>query len=846
MINFAALEENIANHGQTIGDLGSTLRRLETQVATLVSKAVVSEFESRSAEAQAKMQRAIDQLNVTLSAQAGVVEQMPTIQAELVGRMTEIETRLSTDLSELNQKVLSRFGSLEGDVHKKCNEADVEKMRIDVAGRVKHDEMGEMQSLVSRVRDEAANRIDSVSDRTFAMRKELDAALDSMRHANTQIKARIDERTVSLEEQGKASAAFLARSEKALSSKVATEELHRVTEAWEGQLTELRAVLQAQMDVVRNRAERGSEDFQSVVDKISSVAMRHELEPLGEHIASMQTELGRLSVDVGGKAEEAVVAARIDSLAAQQAEHTLAIGSKADAAELDARHASSSRETVDAIASLREATDQLGASIGSVDESVKRVAAQAHLKAETRDVRDMMGMIEGVQEQVTGLKTELQGTLKALETWIVEQNKKKSTKDVKPQPRPPDSQPASANPSPRQPQGIPANRSRPQPGQPGQWPPSQQQQQLQLSQQQMYPQQQMQMQLPQQQMQMQLPQQQQQMQMQFSQQQQQQMQMQQMQQQQMQMQQMQMQQLQPLPPSAMVATPHAPAELLPAPQTSEVVACSAGCVTSEAPSELAAAADARAPAEVSDPSEVAAQGAPSGARGADGSGNAAATEGARSQQVLKQRVGELERQMAGLQALLLQSPSQPRQHAAGGKPTGGGGPAKPAPPPQESPFANEFTVSSTAVAAAMPYGASAAVDASGAFVLPTPGPGYGASAGPPRAAHKKAAAGPQGSTVSSQHMATKREDGSQGRRGGEGGGANSKVDGPPFRSQGDRKQWLLQEKRRWLVEMRLGRRADATDGETDHPPAEKLPPISHGSGSLPSDAAHGVAHGGDL
>jgi hypothetical protein len=45
---------------------------------------------------------------------------------------------------------------------------------------------------------------------------------------------------------------------------------------------------------------------------------------------------------------------------------------------------------------------------------------------------------------------------------------------------------------------------------------------------------------------------------------------------------------------------------------------------------------------------------------------------------------------------------------------------------------------------------------------------------------------------------------------------------PPFRSQADRRQWLLSEKRRWLVEMRLGN----TPAEPVALPVEKLPPIS--------------------
>ena len=49
--------------------------------------------------------------------------------------------------------------------------------------------------------------------------------------------------------------------------------------------------------------------------------------------------------------------------------------------------------------------------------------------------------------------------------------------------------------------------------------------------------------------------------------------------------------------------------------------------------------------------------------------------------------------------------------------------------------------------------------------------------------------------------------------------------GPPFRSQSDRRQWLLQEKRRWLVEMRLGNIQPEPAAAVS-----RLPPISPAAG----------------
>lgn len=58
-------------------------------------------------------------------------------------------------------------------------------------------------------------------------------------------------------------------------------------------------------------------------------------------------------------------------------------------------------------------------------------------------MHEMMRMNETVQQQISALKQELQGTLKALETWILEQSTKK-THGMKLQPKPVDGGPTAA------------------------------------------------------------------------------------------------------------------------------------------------------------------------------------------------------------------------------------------------------------------------------------------------------------------------------------------------------------------------------------------------------------------
>jgi len=115
------------------------------------------------------------------------------------------------------------------------------------------------------------------------------------------------------------------------------------------------------------------------------------------------------------------------------------------------------------------------------------------------------------------------------------------------------------------------------------------------------------------------------------------------------------------------------------------------------------------------------------------------------------------------------------------------------------------------------YSASPKLDATGTYNFPVEKPG---KPHPPQGYSPRARmpGGYGGATVASE--------GAQGTKLTlEGMREGADVEGPPFRSQAERRQWLLQEKRRWLVEMRLGKSApDAVSGTVSSP---RLPPLDN-------------------
>ena len=209
-------------------------------------------------------------------------------------------------------------------------------------------------------------------------------------------------------------------------------------------------MLQAQMTVVREKAEKSFNDFQGVVRKMEEVAMRRDVEPLADAAGHLRVDVDRLSAEMLTKADEESVrtspllslrsllpprptqplaqpahsqpahslpahsppppltrrplpqvSTRVEDLQDVADEHRTLLATKADESVVRERHDGYANDTAKTLTSLREATEHLGISINSVEEQVGQVAHIAASKAEKAEVDDVLRMNESVQEQVS-------------------------------------------------------------------------------------------------------------------------------------------------------------------------------------------------------------------------------------------------------------------------------------------------------------------------------------------------------------------------------------------------------------------------------------------------------------
>jgi len=139
---------------------------------------------------------------------------------------------------------------------------------------------------------------------------------------------------------------------------------------------------------------------------------------------------------VVAKADEATTAAALSELTIEQKATRAELTTKADAAGVAEKQDAMQQSSAKELLALRDSAGTLSIQITQLEEQLALVAHNCSSKGEQREVNDLRQMNEAVSAQVTSLRSELQGTLKSLETWIMQQNTKKGN-GVKLQPQPP-------------------------------------------------------------------------------------------------------------------------------------------------------------------------------------------------------------------------------------------------------------------------------------------------------------------------------------------------------------------------------------------------------------------------
>jgi hypothetical protein len=410
MINFAEIQDNIEHLQTREQAMAAILSRLETTVATLCASSRVDEMEQRFKDTFEQQHRALERLDVAQQIAAKVVEEMPTIQRDLMAKLAEVEQTGAVKLSELSEKLGSRLTRCELEVRQKAMDKDLQQLSAALNDCSKKEEVDKMQMTLIKVRDEVSLRIDSVGESTNKMRKELDTGLEAITATSEAITKQVSERTKKLEEESAQLQTFVSKAERALASKVSAE-LNAVKTAFAAQLEETRNVLRSQLDIARAKAESALNELTKVSVVLQSVAGQEEMDKLKNAISSVQASAIKFEESLKAKADMEPVEARLTDLLIEQKATRADLSTKADEAAVNVKIQGVVSASSGELIKLRDSTGTLQVSVTALEQAMVLMSHQTQQKADQREVGELRTVNEAISERVGALKEELQGMM---------------------------------------------------------------------------------------------------------------------------------------------------------------------------------------------------------------------------------------------------------------------------------------------------------------------------------------------------------------------------------------------------------------------------------------------------
>ena len=402
-----------------------------TPIALAAHAALVSQPRSRAARRLAKHDRALQRLEAGLGSVQHVVEELPKLRHDVASRTTEVETKLNMELGRVQSTLSARLQGSEKELKGKAASADLRKLALDLEESATKEEIQRIESMIDRVQKEAAQRIDDISERTFSLRREMTDKTNSLQAETDATQKRVEDVASRIEEKSSQVSRVLVKAERALATKVSSEELARTRTQHTEQLDELKGLLLTQMGAVRERADESVGGVRRVRAEMEQLALRSEVAPLAELADELRARVDEAALSVEAKADEQRLRHELFKIEGVVDEQSALLNTKADAAPTQQAHSTHAFETQATFGELKQKAEGRTQTIAAVEERLSQLTMTAEAKADRLEVEEMGKVNDNVQKQVAMLKAELQSTLTTLQTWVVESHNARKPHAIK-------------------------------------------------------------------------------------------------------------------------------------------------------------------------------------------------------------------------------------------------------------------------------------------------------------------------------------------------------------------------------------------------------------------------------
>ena len=141
LINFSSLEEVLKTVSEQQKHMFATLERLRSDVDQMAVKDSLEEHERLLVDGQKAHDRALKRLEADAAAVVGVVQELPNLKKEVAARMSEVETKLSMELGQMQQTLLGRVQAAEKNLRGSASTAELRQLQLELGEHAKREDI---------------------------------------------------------------------------------------------------------------------------------------------------------------------------------------------------------------------------------------------------------------------------------------------------------------------------------------------------------------------------------------------------------------------------------------------------------------------------------------------------------------------------------------------------------------------------------------------------------------------------------------------------------------------------------------------------------------------------------
>jgi len=428
LISFGPLEGVINAVVAQTNQLASSLAALEERSAHFLTTDDGRKQEHKIMDLGKQHHALVKRFDENFLAIEHLADDVPKRLAVHEEKLRQAQEIHSLELEKTRNELMARLKLAETEIDQRALMSEFWKLTREVEDRTRIADTNNLRDIVINVRDETIARVDDMCDRSFAQRKELDEKMSLIEKSSGNLLRTLENKLMKLDAQSTEVSTFMHKSERALAAKVSNEQLQDVKQLLLDGVRDIHTRISAQTTQLKSRVDSAESEIGKILADLAAKGTQSSFDELMGLSHHLRLSVDEIKEDLATRASESDVLPRLSGLEATVLEHTSAIASKADADITNDRHELHVADTATHMQQLTSRSDELHACFASLHAAFEAYGGAEANARRAIELETALAPARNALEEVTALRSDLGGRVATIEEWLENHPSSKANK----------------------------------------------------------------------------------------------------------------------------------------------------------------------------------------------------------------------------------------------------------------------------------------------------------------------------------------------------------------------------------------------------------------------------------